>query len=154
MGNSLIDSLMTNLEELKGNLGEKLGKQLNLALLERVVKRLQSFSPECEQCEQHLEGLSVHIENLKSKHGQIEKSDLKEHQRKVNIIISHLQKEHKLVTEGYYMGVYMSLGMSIGLVFGLTIFENIALGLPIGMIMGIAIGVGLDADAKKKGLQI
>lgn len=73
------------------------------------------------------------------------------HNTKVNKFSTHLQKQHKLLPQGHYLGIYMSLGVSIGVVFGLTIFDNIALGIPIGIGMGIAIGTGLDADAKKKG---
>ncbi|MEH6996559.1 hypothetical protein V7075_28285, partial [Neobacillus drentensis] len=105
-------------------------------------------------CKEYLLELSRLVEELKNKHGHLEKRELTEHQQRVNNIISHLQKEHNLVTEGTYLAIYMSIGMSLGLVFGLLLLDNIAMGLPFGMIFGVAIGVTLDENAKKKGLTI
>ncbi|WP_234028562.1 hypothetical protein [Lentibacillus sp. Marseille-P4043] len=70
--------------------------------------------------------------------------------------MSNLQKKHKLVEEGYYLGIFMSLGLSLGVVFGLTVLDIGLLGLPIGvgMCIGLAIGSGMDADAKKRGKTI
>ncbi|HSQ87815.1 hypothetical protein [Romboutsia sp.] len=154
MDNELYEKLINNLEELKQEIGDKNTKLFNLILLERIIKRLISFNYNCKECKKYTIDLNNHINKLKEKHGQFNKRDFKEHKSKINGIISHLQKEHKLVTEGYYVGIYMSMGISLGLVFGLLLFDNIALGLPIGLSIGVAIGSSKDADAKKKGLII
>jgi hypothetical protein len=119
-----------------------------------VIKRLGTFEHHCKECEKYLLELNAHLEKLKSKQGQFEKIDLKEHQGLVNKVISHLQREHKLVREAYYVGIFMLFGSSIGLAFGMLLFDNLALGLPIGVGVGVAIGAALDADARKKNLVI
>lgn len=154
MNNDLSEKLMKDIEELKSSINGQAVKKLDLDLLTRIVKKLDSISPECEKCSLTLDELEKHIKQLKDRGALLNENDFKQNKSKLNDIVSHLQKQHKLVTEGYYLGIYMSLGMSIGLVFGLLIFKNIALGLPIGMCLGIAIGSGMDADAKKKGMVI
>lgn len=154
MGNNEFEKLLIDFEELKASIDVQTAKKLNLELFERIIKRVNSFSPDCEECSQTLKELEDHINKLKAKQGRFDKNDFKQNSTKTNDIISHLEKQHKLVTEGTYLGVYMSLGMSIGLVFGLTVFHNLALGMPIGMCLGIALGASLDADAKKKGMTI
>lgn len=154
MDKKLFDRLIQDLEELSGEIGDKNSKRLNISQLIRIIKRLESFSEDCEECRDKLLVLSRIVEELKNKHGYLEKQELKKHQQRVNNIISHLQKEHKLVTEGTYLAIYMSIGMSLGLVFGLLLLDNFAMGLPFGVIFGVAIGVTLDENAKKKGLTI
>jgi seryl-tRNA synthetase len=158
MDNQITEKLLKDLAEVNEKIGEKQAKELKLKRLERIIKRLESFSGNCEDCRKYLMELNQHLENLMNKHGNIEKMDVKEHHRLENVIISHLQKTHKLVLEGYYMSLYMSIGMSVGLLFGIVFFENVGLGMPsglsFGLAIGVAIGVSMDADAKKKGRTI
>lgn len=145
---------MARLEQLKNELSEKNAKRLNIHLFERLIKRLESFAENCTECKDYIKAVNVHIDNLINKQNQIEIQDSKAHRQLVSRIISHLQKEHKLVTEGQYAGAYMSMGISVGLVFGLLIFDNLAIWLAVGLSIGLAIGSGKDADALKKGLTI
>lgn len=154
MDENRYEQLMQDLELLKVKVGEKTSKQMNLELFKRMIVRLESFSNDCEQCQKYLMELTIHFEELKNKHVPLEKSYLKDLYLKKNELISHLQKQHKLITEGYYLSVYMSLGMSLGVVYGLLLSENLAMGLSLGLSLGVAIGAGLDANAKKKGLTI
>src|SRR5690606_1667397 len=103
-----------------------------------------------------LHELQLIITALQQSEQPLESSAAKDLSSKLNEIKSYLQKQHKLIPEGFYMSVYMPLGTSLGLVFGLALFDfdNIALGLPIGLCLGIAVGTSLDADAKKKGKSI
>ena len=149
--NQFFEKLMEELSEFKANIDDKLAKNLDLELLERMVKRLNSFSQECEECNRKLSELERHISDLRSRNGQLSKEDFKQHNIILNNVKEHMQKAHNLVTEGYYMSVYMSLGMGMGLLFGMLLFDNIALGLPVGMSLGMAIGSGMDGEAKKKG---
>lgn len=151
MDNQFYGKLMEELAEFKANIDDKLAKKLDLELLERMIKRINSFSQECDECNRKLSKLERHINELRRRNGQLSKEDFKQHNIIVNNVKEHMQKAHNLVAEGYYMSVYMSLGMSMGLLFGMLLFDNTVLGLPIGMSLGIAIGSGLDADAKKKG---
>ncbi|OEF97168.1 hypothetical protein [Desulfuribacillus alkaliarsenatis] len=149
-----VERILTDLDEIKKRVGEKQAKALDIEQLERVIKRLASFADVCKECETHLGDLKLEIEQLTQRQEQFEKLMFKELLHKKNGAIAHLQKEHKLVTENYYMSIYMSIGMSFGLIFGMLLLDNLALGLPIGLSIGLAIGVGMDADAKKKGLTI
>jgi hypothetical protein len=154
MNNNEFESLINDIKELKNNIDKEVAKKIDLDLLERIIKRLISFSTECEECTKMLDELGNDIDELKNKQGNFEKDDYKQYNKKIQLIIAHLQKNHKLVIEGYYLSIFMSLGLSIGLLFGLAIFDNIGLGMPIGVALGVAAGVNMDADAKKKGLVI
>lgn len=147
-------SLLQEMKEIKAVNSNKIHRLIDLELLERIHSRLNSFNDECEECKTYIIIFEEYIKRLHQKFTNLNKTDLKEHQKNVNPIIIHLQKSHKLVNEGHYMGTFMSLGMSIGLIFGMLIFNNIALGLPIGMVIGMAMGSNMDKDAKKKGLTI
>lgn len=144
------DKLITKIEDLRNSLGEKTSRKLELDKCNRLVKRLNILSSECEKCYQDFIDLEKHITELADKTDQLTKTDFKQHSQKLESISSHLLKEHKLVSKDYYLSIYMSLGLSIGLIFGL-LFDNLSLGLPIGLGIGVAIGAGLDADVKKKG---
>jgi arginyl-tRNA synthetase len=151
---SEFEKLLIDFKEFKTSIYGQTAKKLNLELFERIIKRLDSFSPECEECSKTLKELEGYISKLKVKQDRFDKNDFKENNTKINNIISHLEKQHKLVREGTYLGAYMCFGISIGLVFGLNVFHNLALGMPIGMCLGMALGTSLDADAKKKGKTI
>jgi vacuolar-type H+-ATPase subunit I/STV1 len=145
-----VDDIKTNIAKLRSTISKELSKKLDLNKCERVVDKLDSFSASCEECQQHLVDLKNHFTQLEVNVDEIDKGS-KHHKQVIQAIVAHLQKEHKLVPEGFYLSLYMSIGMSIGVVFGLTIIDNFALGISFGMSMGIALGAGLDADAKKKG---
>lgn len=151
-----MEKLLTQIKAIREAIDEKQAKKYNLPQLERVVKRLGQFSPECEECNNQLSQLEIHVErikNLDDKVGAVHKEYYKEYMKAVQKAIGHLQKEHKLVSEGYYTSTYMSIGLALGLPLGLT-FGNMVMGMPIGLAIGLAIGAGMDADAKKKGLVI
>lgn len=153
LDNQRAEKIIEMVNAIKENVDQKVSKELELDKCVRIIKRLDSFatSSNCKKCEHHLTELEDYFLRLKDTLTILTKDVLKEHRKLINNIISHLEKEHKLISEGYYLGIYMSIGISLGFVFGLVTFDNIALGLPIGMCIGIGIGAGLDADAKKKG---
>jgi hypothetical protein len=159
MENQSSETLIVEIEKLTGKFSKTTAKMLGLDLTVRLVKRLDSFSSECEECRLFLNDIREFITKLERIQGEPTKEDCKAYKAKVNAVTSHLQKKHGLVTDGYYTGMYMStymlFGVSLGLVFGLTVYNNISLGLPIGigvgMALGVAIGSGKDAEAKKKG---
>lgn len=152
---------------------DSVARRLELPKIERIVARIVAFS-ECEgECEGEREGegegedcqkcqgcagcresvakLTLLLQKLTEKFDQLEIADYKELRLLAQKITSHLQKEHKLISETYHTGMFMILGLSIGFIFGLTIFNNPTTGVGTGMVLGVAIGAGLDADAKKKG---
>ncbi len=148
------DKLKDDLLVFNEKIGDKNSKQLNVDQLIRIVDRLETFSGDCKECEKYIRECSSHFENLKNHYVEHVEIDFKGHQKKVNELIAHLQNQHKLLSEGYYLSIYMSIGMSLGLVFGIIFSDNLALGLSFGLGIGVAIGASLDADAKKKGLTI
>ncbi|WP_416150035.1 hypothetical protein ACM26V_03280 [Salipaludibacillus sp. HK11] len=154
MAGKRYEEIMEIINELKKNDDKKLSKKLNLYKCERLIKRLDSFATECKKCESYLIECEQHFFQLKNTMHQLETSHIKQHNLKINQIVTHLQKGHKLVEEGTHLSIYMSIGMSLGVVFGLTLFDNIGIGIAFGISIGVAIGAGLDADAKKKGLTI
>jgi len=149
MDNRNYDQIIEKIDRLNDEMDVKQTKGLELDLLKRITIRLLSF--DCTECANYLSEMSDYVNYLDENKNSFDKQKLKDYRKIIEEIKAHLQKEHGLVTEGYYQSIYMSIGMSIGLMFGLAVFDNLAMGLPIGMVMGLAIGAGIDADYKKKG---
>ena len=130
-------------------LSRKDAKKYKLDLLLRVAKRVDSFSAECGQCQM----LQPDITQLTQDLGyivQASKEKRKSYFKMLNNIAKHLQKHHKLVSEGHYIGIGMAIGIGIGTALG-AIFENPGAGTGIGTAVGLAIGGYLDKKAKKEG---
>lgn len=141
------------IDQLRNNVSPKEEKKLELDKVERIMKRLEQFSPECETCAQDRTILEENLDRLLEK-SEMNPEDFERLKKVKGEMISHLQKTHKLVPEGQNVGVYMAIGISIGTSLGLTVFDNIGIGLSLGLALGVAIGSGKDAEAKKKGLTI
>ena len=145
------EKLQSLVEEIRYDVDEKTAAKLELDKCNRIIERLASFENDCELCQEYLGKIEDQLITINEKKESLTKHDIKEHYKVTEEISSHLQKEHKLVPSGYYMGLYMSIGMSFGLLFGLLLFDNVAIGLPLGMVIGMAIGTGKDSEVKKKG---
>ncbi|WP_428909945.1 hypothetical protein [Niallia sp. Krafla_26] len=152
MEDQRVDQLIAMLQDFKETVDEKVAPKLELDKCNRMIQKLSSFSPHCAVCEQHFLDLEEQIIRLTDRSKQLKKQDYIHHKQIMNYITSHLMKQHKLVTSGYYTSIYMSIGTGLGVAFGQLLFENMALGLSLGIGIGVAIGAGLDGDAKKKGL--
>jgi hypothetical protein len=145
-----VDQLLTAIEKIQEKGAASALKKLDLDQSKRIVKRLDSFASDCEECEKHFFDFEKHLLQLKELSDSLTAEDIKNHKQKVTNISNHLQKQHNLIPGGHYLGIYLSLGVSLGVVFGLLIFDNIGIGIPIGMGIGVAVGLFLDEDAKKK----
>jgi len=124
-------------------------KKYKLDLLLRVAERVYSFSSRCGQCQIFQQDISQLTQDL----GYLvhtPKEKRKSYFKTINNIIKHLQKHHKLISEGHYIGIGMTIGAGIGTALG-AIFENLGIGTGIGTAIGLAIGVYLDKQAKKEG---
>ncbi len=143
-------TLLNRLAYFKENCDSKLAKRLKLGKLERIMNRIISFSDTCHDCHHSIQELEKILNNPIDKFSGSDPSLYKAYHLYLKKLTSHLQKQHNLVAEDYYVGLWMSLGMAIGISFG-VVFNDMAIGLVIGMCMGIAIGAGLDANAKKEG---
>ena len=133
----------------KDTLSKKDYKKYKLDLLLRVAKRVDSFSSECGECQlfqQEITSLTQELQNL----FLMSKEQRKSHSKKINKIIKHLQKSHKLVTEGQNIGIWIAIGAGIGVAIGAGL-DNVGTGIPIGIGISVAIGAYLDNKAKKEG---
>ena len=138
------------ISKIKGSLDERNYRKLKLFLLLSISQRVAGFSLECSQCSQLQQEITSLVKDLENQVLRDDKQWRKSYNRSVNNIMNHLQKQHKLVTEGYYMGMGIAIGSGLGVALG-SAFEYLGSGIPIGIGIGVAIGAALDAKAKKEG---
>ncbi len=148
--------LELDVARLKDKLNIKQAGSIRLNLLERIVKRLNSFSGTCDACRESTGNLKAFTDKMNTSWESFNKTDFKNYHITLKYCISHMEKNHKLVTEGYYASLYMAIFMPIGIAIGIAFNASwgIAVGITAGMCIGLAVGSGMDADAKKKGLII
>lgn len=134
----------------KDTLSKKDYKKYKLDLLLRVAKRVDSFSPACGECQLFQQEITRLTQDLGNLVQMPNKESRKSYLKTINNIVKHLQKGHKLVTEGQNMGHWIAIGSGIGVAIGAGA-DNVGVGIPIGIAIGLAIGRYLDAKAKKEG---
>ena len=142
------DDIVKEITLHKDILGKKDSKKYKLDLLLRVARRVDSFSSSCGECQM----LQPDITQLTHDLGyivQTSKEKRKSYFKTINNIIKHLQKHHKLVTEGHYLGIGIAIGVGIGTAIG-AVLDNPGAGTGIGTAIGLAIGAYLDKKAKKE----
>ncbi|MFC1957629.1 hypothetical protein ACFLX0_02310 [Chloroflexota bacterium] len=144
------DGIEKRINQLKETLGENDYKKYKLNLLLCVAQRVAEFSLECGQCQMLQQEILTLTEDVSNIVQSADKVRRKAYLKTINRMIGHLQKQHKLVTEGYYMGIGMVFSSGIGVALGVAM-PSIAIGIPIGLGIGIAVGSALDAKAKKEG---
>lgn len=78
-----------------------------------------------------------------------------------NQMIRLLEKEAKIVPQGYYRNLWLALGMStfgipLGIILGLSMGNMgfLGIGLPIGLGIGVAVGSMFDKKAAEEGRQL
>ena len=124
-------------------------KRYKLDLLPRLAARIDNFATFCPECQPYRQEISELLE-VAANPTAIPKAEFKEYTDKVNAITKHLQKTHKLVTQGYYMSLASSIGPGLG--FGIGAFtDNTGAGIGIGVALGTGIGWLLDRKAKREG---
>jgi hypothetical protein len=131
----------------KDTLSEKDYRKYKLDLLLCLARRVDSFSALCAECQsrkQEITALTNDLANLFLMSKEAKKSYFKA----IGDITKHLQKQHKLVTEGQYIGMGMTIGAAIGVALSAVLEGG---GLPIGIAIGAAFGYYLDAKAKREG---
>lgn len=131
----------------KDTLSEKDYQKYKLDLLLCLARRVDSFSALCTECQnrkQEINALTNDLANLSLMSKEAKKSYFKA----IGDITKHLQKQHKLVTEGQYIGIGMAIGSGVGVALSAALEGA---GLPIGIGIGAAFGFYLDAKAKREG---
>ena len=148
--NSWYDGIKKQIELLKDTLNERDYKKYKLRLLLCVAERLVQFSPECGQCQLLRQDVTTLVQDVGNLVQMTDREKRKTYFKSVKRIVGHLQKQHRLVTEGYYMGIGMVIGTGIGVALGAAM-DTVGSGIPIGIGIGMAIGAALDIKAKKEG---
>ena len=137
----------------RASLSQKEQKKYKLDLLLRLAKRVDEFSPGYGQCQVFQQEITEFVRglgNLVQMPKQVTDKESKHYKNMLNTITKHLQKQHKLVTKGHYLGICMAIGSGIGVALSAGL-DKAGVGMPIGIAVGVAIGSALDAKAKKEG---
>ncbi len=152
------NKIVKEINSHKDRLSQKEQKKYKLDLLLRLAGRVDSFSTLCGECQysqQEITQLTKDLGDLVQTSDlgylvQTSKEKRKSYFKAISNITKHLQKEHKLVTEGHYSGMWGGIGTAIGVGIGAGA-GNVGIGLPIGIAIGVAVGRYLDNKAKKEG---
>jgi len=131
------------------NLGKKEAKKYKLDMLLRIAKRVDYFSTICGECQMYQPDIARLTQDL-GDIVNISKEARQGYFKTIGKITKHLQKRHKLVTPGQYMGMWIAISMGIGAGIGAAL-GNPSIGPGIGIAIGVAIGSYLDKKAKKEG---
>jgi hypothetical protein len=148
--NDWLDDINRQIILYKDTLSEKEYKKYKLRLLLCLAERVPQFSHECGQYQMFQQDISTLVQDVGNLIHLTDKQRQKVYFKSMDKITNHLQKQHKLVNEGYYMGIGIAIGSGIGVALGAAL-EQFGGGIPIGVGIGLAIGAALDAKAKKEG---
>lgn len=148
--NDWLDDIKRQIILHNDTLSEKEYKKYKLRLLLCLAERVAQFSHECGQCQMFQQDISTLVQDVGNLIHLTDKQRQKVYFKSMDKITNHLQKQHKLVNEGYYMGIGIAIGSGIGVALGATL-EQFGGGIPIGVGIGLAIAAALDAKAKKEG---
>jgi len=149
-GSNWYDGIAKQIDQLILTLSDKDYKKYKLRMLLCIAERVAEFSPECGQCQIFQQDISTLTQDVGNTIQLADKDKRKAHLKTINKMVGHLQKQHKLVTKGYYMGIGMIFGSAIGVALGAAT-DNFGGGIPFGVGVGMAIGAALDGKAKKEG---
>ncbi len=114
-----------------------------------VADRTDEFSDMCGQCQIFKQDISTLVTDISYLVQTGDKDKRKSHVKKIDTIVSHLQKQHKLVAEGYYTGIAIAIGAGVGAALGAAT-DIIGAGIPLGIGAAVAIGIALDSRAKRE----
>lgn len=143
------DDITKQIIMLKETLGTLNYKRYKIDMLQCLTNRIDQFSSECGKCQIFKQDITTLAQDVSNVSQMPTREGRKKYFKSMNSIIGHLQRQHKLVAEGYYIEIGMIFGTSIGVAMGVAT-DNIGSGIPIGVGIGIAIGAALDAKARKE----
>jgi hypothetical protein len=124
-------------------------RKYKLDFLARVAKRVNEFSSMCGECYQYKGEITNMLNNLEGLI-QLSPTATKDYRNKINKIVGHLRKKHKLIQAGTYTAIGNGAGVALGASLGIAM-DNIGAGIGAGAGIGVAIGAALEAKAKKDG---
>ena len=134
----------------KDTLSKKDYKKYKLDLLLRLAKRVEEFYSYCGECQTFQGEITRLAQELSLLIQMPSKESHRSYNKAISNIVKHLQKTHKLVSAGHYMGIGLAIGVGIGTAIGAAL-GNPGIGPAIGTAIGLAIGSYLDKKAKKEG---
>jgi ElaB/YqjD/DUF883 family membrane-anchored ribosome-binding protein len=124
-------------------------RKYKLDFLERVAKRVNEFSSMCGECYQYKGEITNLLNNLEGLI-QLSPAATKDYRKKIDTMVAHLRKKHKLVPAGVYTAIGNGAGVALGASLG-AVTDNFGAGIGIGAGIGVAVGTALEAKAKKDG---
>ena len=143
------DGVTKQIDLFKETLDKRNYRKYKIDMLQCLANRIEQFSSECGQCQMFKQDISTLVQDVSNLSQMPNKESRKHYFKSMNGVIGHLQRQHKLVAEGYYIGIGMAIGTGLGVAIG-TATDNVGSGIPIGVACGMAIGAALDVKAKKE----
>jgi hypothetical protein len=142
------NDISQSIESIRASLEPSEIKDFHIDKLVKLALHIDSFN-ECADCL----NLKLEIEKLVAQlrsAGRMNKEQRRSYLGRMECMVSHLQKKHKLISEGQNLAIWLSIGTALGLVLG-GAFGSTTIGIPLGIALGVGIGAALDAQAKKEG---
>ena len=144
-----LEDTKVRIEKYRKTLTKAEIRKYKLEFLERVAKKVDQFSSKCGECFQSQGEITALLDNL-AVLVQLPTMATKNHHRKINKIVHHLRKQHKLIPAGTYTAIGNGAGVAVGVAIGVAT-GNIGAGIGIGAGLGVGLGTALEAKAKKDG---
>ena len=98
----------------QNSLNKKEAKKYKLDYLLKIAGRVDEFSGTCGECQLFQQDINQLVQDLSLLIQMPSKEGLKNYRKSTGKITKHLQKAHKLVTKGYYVGICMAIGTGTG----------------------------------------
>ncbi len=128
----------------------------------KIAQKVERFSDDCAFCKTSMQTTEDLVENL----FEYLKGDLKlrkAFEQKVNTMLDHLRKKHKIYPPSYFISLYSLLGIIIGLALTAVIAQltipgfmkqSLLFGFVIGLVTGRILGKIKDKKQYKAGLTL
>ncbi len=141
-------NIKRTLEGIKTAIDASEIKEYHLDRLDRLARHIGGFGT-CSECCGFKPEVEKLVDELRNA-GRMNKEQRRSYLGRMERMVSHLQKKHRLISEGQNLAIWLSIGTALGLALGAA-FSSTAIGIPVGLALGVAIGSALDAQAKKEG---
>ena len=151
--NDWYKSIVKETNLLRGKMPEGEYNDYGLDLLLRIAKRVEDFSPQCEECSSEKEQISNILAGI-SNWPSITKEQKKNYIQTLRIISDHLKNQHNLTQKGWPLWISIIIGGLLGALPGLisALLESdpesqawsllsAMLGFPIGVVIGLIAGL-------------
>lgn len=142
--------IIKDISSYQDTLSKKEFKKYKLDLLLRIAQRVDSFSTICGECQLFQPEITSRVQSLGNLLQMPSKEERKSYFKMIGVITKHLQKQHKLVNKGQYMGIGLAIGVGIGTALGAAL-DNTGIGPGVGIALGVLFGIAMDKKAEKEG---